>query len=131
MIHDWEPGRDTYCWPVPSDSQQNRPERRGSHRFSIECRAQYRIVGAAFQVSGCGETVDISNRGVLLTADQILAPGSRIEVRIDWPAKLDGRIPLQLVIQGQVVRSVNRTNALSIGRHEYRTALTDVKAGAS
>jgi hypothetical protein len=32
---------------VSFDSQANRSERRGSRRFSIECRAQYRIVDRA------------------------------------------------------------------------------------
>ena len=45
-----------------------------------------------------------------------------MEVRVDWPVRLHDRIPLKLVLQGQVVRSATREVALSIKRYQFRTA---------
>jgi len=55
-----------------------------------------------------------------------------MEVRVDWPVRLHDRIPLKLVLQGQVVRSATREVALSINRYEFRTAALsgiDAKTG--
>jgi hypothetical protein len=57
----------------------------------------------------------------LFTADQTLTHGTRVEVEVDWPVKLDGKVPLKLVIQGSVVRLEKRSVALAFSRHRFRT----------
>ena len=74
------------------------------------------------EVSGRGQTVNVSSSGILLTVEHVLSVGWRMEVRVDWPVRLHDRIPLKLVLQGQVVRSATREVALSINRYEFRTA---------
>ena len=76
--------------------------------------------------------MNVSSSGILLTVEHVLSVGWRMEVRVDWPVRLHDRIPLKLVLQGQVVRSATREVALSINRYEFRTAALsgiDVKTG--
>ena len=97
-------------------------ERRASQRFLIECKAEYRTISRdGAEVSGWGQTVNVSSGGILLTVEHVLSVGRRMEVRVDWPVRLHDKIPLKLVLQGQVVRSATREVALSISRYEFRT----------
>jgi hypothetical protein len=75
--------------------------------------------------SGRGKTLNISSNGILVTTDRVLAPGLRLEVEVDWPAKLDGRVSLKLVVQGKIVRSTKNDVAVAgvkISRHTFHTA---------
>jgi hypothetical protein len=74
--------------------------------------------------SGSGKTVNISSGGVLVATDRVLSPGSRVEIEMDWPVKLDGGVSLKLVISGRVVRSNADDVALAgvkILRHAFHT----------
>jgi len=66
----------------------------------------------------------MSSSGLLLVTDRILSPGRKVQVLIDWPVKLDGRVRLRLVVFGAVVR-VGTEGALQaavrIERYEFRT----------
>lgn len=68
--------------------------------------------------------MNISSNGMLLAIDRILVPGLPVEVRVNWPAKLDERVNLMLVVFGRVVRVVSggvTQVAVSIGSYEFRT----------
>jgi hypothetical protein len=66
---------------------------------------------------------------VLLTVQQMLAPGRRMELSISWPAQLNNQCALQLVARGRVVRSSERGQAaVEIEQYEFRTSSS---AGAS
>ena len=118
---------------MSSQGKSNLSERRASQRFLIECKAEYRAISRdGAEVSGWGQTVNVSSSGILLTVERVLSVGWRMEVRVDWPVRLHDKIPLKLVLRCQVVRSANREVALSINRYEFRTgALSgiDVKTG--
>jgi hypothetical protein len=45
----------------------------------------------------------------------------RLDVSVDWPALLEGGIPLQLIATGVVVWTRGTETALRIQRHEFRT----------
>lgn len=47
--------------------------------------------------------------------------GSQIEAFIDWPLKLDARVPLQLYVLGRVVRESPQGFVLAFDRREFRT----------
>ena len=66
-------------------------------------------------------TVNMSSRGILLTTQRPLRYGLRIEVRLDWPAKLDNKVQLILLVVGKVVRCDKRRVALTIQHYEFRT----------
>jgi hypothetical protein len=43
-------------------------------------------------------------------------------LRVNWPARLDGRCPLRLVVAGKVLRTAARGTVISVARYEYRLA---------
>lgn len=101
-------------------------ERRAALRFHIECKVSYKIVGGdTLGEMGQGKTVNMSSGGILFTTDHALARGARVEVEVEWPIKLNDRIPLKLVVQGKIVRSENTHLALAglqILGHHFRLA---------
>jgi hypothetical protein len=82
----------------------------------------YRLRGAKQPAAGAGLSVNISSVGVLFTAEEELTVGERLEVTLDWPAPLDGTVPLRLFVFGRVVRADGRRAAMKIDHHEFRTA---------
>jgi hypothetical protein len=63
----------------------------------------------------------MSSSGLSFTADRPLSIGQKLDLSIDWPARLDGDVQLQLVVSGVVVRNSGAVTALRIERHDFRT----------
>ena len=57
-----------------------------------------------------------------------LEPGLKLDVAIDWPVLLDGRVQLQLTVTGVVVWSSGTETALQIQQHDFRTRSVRLKA---
>ena len=91
-------------------------ERRQHQRFPITAKCQYILTG----IRGQAVTSNIGSGGVLLKAEQILPVGKQLQVFIDWPALLDQRCPLRLVITGKILRSDKHGAAIGIIRYEFR-----------
>ena len=91
-------------------------ERRQHQRFPITAHSQYILAGNRAQAT----TVDISSGGAFLKTEKVLPVGKPIQVLIDWPALLDQRCPLRLVITGKVLRSDPAGTAIGIIRYEFR-----------
>ena len=68
-----------------------------------------------------GRALDASSNGILLESEHELRVGDPLELLVDWPAQLDGLVPLQLVTAGCVVRVSGARAAVSIERYEFRT----------
>jgi len=103
--------------PAPSLKFGKAPyERRHHQRFPITAQTQYALAG----VRGQAVTADISSGGVFLKTDRMLPVGKQIQVRIDWPALLEQRCPLRLVIIGKVLRSNESGTAIGIIRYDFR-----------
>jgi hypothetical protein len=106
------------------------PDRRTGLRFPLRLPVWYRPIGSAVNstpVSSTwtpGESVNISRAGLLFTTPELIRRGETVEALIAWPAFLDNRIPLKLVIKGPVVRSTADGTAMSFGRYEFRTYRT-------
>jgi hypothetical protein len=97
-------------------------ERRAKKRFRIERPVRYRsLYGAAIGQVGSGRAMDLSSNGIWMEADNELHVGDPLELLIDWPAQLNGLVPLQLVTAGCVVRVVGNLCAVSVERYEFRT----------
>lgn len=71
--------------------------------------------------AGDGKTLSISSSEVRFTASQAFAAGQRIQVSLDWPARLDNKIPLRLVVSGEILRSGRNVAVMTIKSHEFRT----------
>ena len=72
--------------------------------------------------TGDGKTVNMSSSGLLFTASQMLLPGRRVEVAVNWPAQLNSKCALKFVARGRVVRFEEGQIAVEIHQHEFRTA---------
>jgi hypothetical protein len=97
-------------------------DRRGSNRFPVQAEVRYRILRAkSHSLEGCGKTIDISSGGVLFSTEDELPNGRLIELSVNWPARLGGVCPLQLVAVGPVVRSNAFTAAVRIQKYEFKT----------
>jgi PilZ domain len=99
-----------------------RAERRSSGRFPIRQEVLYTLLDGKSRCEACaGKTVDMSSGGILFTTAETLHPGKRLEVSVNWPARLDGTCRLKLVAMGRVVRSEQDRAAIAIEHYEFRT----------
>ena len=96
-------------------------DRRSSLRFPLSRVLKHHGIGAGNGQAGCGETINISSRGVLFKTAERVRRGEWLELAISWPAQLNPRVKLQLVARGPVVRIEEGQVALAIQQHEFRT----------
>ncbi len=119
--------------PLSADSGADvfsRLERRRTTRYLIELPVRYHTLSAKLQASGFGRTVNMSSGGLMISRQLALAPdpsffgvpaGVKLELRIAWPSELDGKVPLQVVATGRVVRSLENGFAVELLSHEFHT----------
>lgn len=97
-------------------------DRRSTDRFPIENELRYKLMeGKALQLAGCGRTRNMSSGGILFTSDFRLTAGYRVEVSVDWPARLNDTCSLKLVALGKIVRTDAETAAIQIEKYDFRT----------
>jgi len=97
-------------------------ERRGSIRFPLELDLNYRVNPRSVEWIS-GKTVNISSSGILIEAVHLPVRGSVVHMVLEWPQRLDNRVPLRLVVRGRVVRAAGaRQAAIMFQRIEFRTA---------
>ena len=97
-------------------------ERRASGRFPIHQEVIYSLIeGKSRSDAWTGKIVDISSAGILFTTAEALQPGSRLELTVNWPARLDGTCRLKLVAIGRIVRTESDRAAMAIEHYEFRT----------
>ncbi|MBZ5673650.1 MAG: PilZ domain-containing protein [Acidobacteriia bacterium] len=97
-------------------------ERRTRLRFPFELRVRFRSLGQAYPVAGAGWVRNISSGGVLVMYQHEVSAGTTLELHIDWPTRLEGRIPLQLVAVGTIVRCELFSFAVGLERYHFRIA---------
>ena len=97
-------------------------DRRNRRRYEIDLNVQYKIF-RQYQVAqtGAGKTINLSGGGIACEFDEVLKPGSVIELAIAWPVLLNRNCPLKLVVTGKVVRSDAALTAIRMERYEFRT----------
>ena len=101
---------------------QANTDQRGAARFPLMRDVRYKICSRkSIEESGFGSTINMSSSGILLSTDRPLRPGMRLELSISWPAELNGKVPLQFIARGRVVRSTAAAAALEIHQREFRT----------
>ena len=82
---------------------------------------RYRILRGQSGQTGTGEAINISTSGVWFTTAQGSNLDGWLRLSMDWPILLNGSRPLQLAIEGPVIRSDERGAALGVERYEFRT----------
>jgi hypothetical protein len=95
-------------------------ERRSRFRYPLDLTVRFRANGAESPFSAVGVVMNMSSGGILVASQCPLTAGAVVEMRIEWPALLEGRIPLQLVAIGRVLRNETSTFAATFERHEFR-----------
>jgi len=98
-------------------------ERRSGIRFPIKSELRWTVLNRKIgPLTGRGETVDFSSSGLSFRSDMQLPPGCRLELDVDWPVELDGRVPMKLLATGKVVRVQGSLVCVTIEKKEFRTA---------
>jgi hypothetical protein len=54
---------------------------------------------------GIGLTLDVSSHGIRARLGQKIWPGTAIRLSLAWPIPRDGNVPLQLRVEGRVIRN--------------------------
>ncbi len=67
-------------------------------------------------------TLNMSSSGILVEDVHGLSVGALVELRIGWPSRLEGRIGLQLVAVGKVVRCDPSSFAVLLRNYQFRIA---------
>ena len=110
---------------VPKDTKI---ERRGSVRFPLTLDVRYSVLHRNGPVeTGSGKLVDVSSSGLRFTGEAPVTPGLKLDVAINWPVLLDGRIQLQLTVSGVAVRSYGSEISMRIQQHDFRTRSVQLK----
>jgi len=77
-------------------------------------------------VVGAGKTLNVSSSGVLFTSEHELPNGTRLQVFMHWPVKLNEKCGLNLVGTGRVVRHAKGQVALQFQGWQFRTTIQGV-----
>jgi hypothetical protein len=113
---------------MPPDPDQT-SERRQAMRFPLREPVEYRLIlSKRFSIAGKGETLNVGSGGILFSAQHLLPVGGLVELVMEWPARLEGNPPLQLVAACRVLRSDHRQAAVRLERHQLRDARTQSSA---
>jgi hypothetical protein len=105
-------------------------ERRRSTRYPLALELRYMAVCEAVLRIGYGTTIDISGKSILFRADAELAPQTRVELSVGWPAMHAGE-PLRLFLYGSILRSDGRGVAALIERYSLVPEIADRSRGAA
>jgi len=107
-------------------------DRRVTDRVPLENDVRYKLLEAKrIPQTGHGRTQNISSGGVLFTTQTQLTLGQRVELAVDWPARLNEHCGLKLVALGKIVRSSAGTAAINIEKYDFRTRATVASAGTA
>ena len=97
-------------------------ERRSKVRFPLELPVSYRTLERGSPCAGEGWVVNMSRDGILVSSPQEIGVGAGVELSIEWPSLLYGRVPLRFVTVGEVVRCDASSFAVILDRYQFRTA---------
>ena len=98
-------------------------DRRQRFRFQVNTDLRYQVAtrGRGNPVRGEGRVVNISSKALAFHTDSPIESGTRLNVSMAWPAKLDDTV-LRLAFEGTVLRVRDTLVVVSIERTEFRTA---------
>ena len=100
----------------------SRVERRTRARFPLVREVRYRPLSRRGEPARQGQTVNISSSGTLFTTVEDLAPGTKVELSISWPLKMNDTVSMNLVAGATIVRVDGRKAAARFETHEFRLA---------
>lgn len=106
----------------PSKAARLRHHGRSSHPYPIRTAVAYRVIGRdRFSKSGTGWTILLSSRSVLIESETSLPLERRVDLWIEWPARLENKIGLRLHIYGRTVSVAGTATEIEILAYEFHT----------
>jgi hypothetical protein len=72
-------------------------------------------------VHGFGQTRMISSQDIIFTSGHGLEPGMETQIALAWPFLLDGRVPLQLVLDTTITDTQDGVAEARILAYDFRT----------
>jgi hypothetical protein len=107
-------------------------DRRFDRRYSILLDLQWKLIHRKRVLdAGAGKTLDVSGGGVRFESGRTLPKGLKVELAISWPILLRGLAPMQLVVQGRILRSEGGRTAIRMIQHEFRTVGISTHLGSA
>jgi hypothetical protein len=104
------------------DANYGTAERRVKTRYDLSLELSYSVLGGRRSGEvGKGRTVDVSSAAIRFAAERPLANGLGMEIVVEWPTLLDGRVPLQLIATGLVIRTQGAETVVKIERYVFKT----------
>jgi hypothetical protein len=94
---------------------------RSNRRYPVQFDLRYKVLRGGAPLRGIGVTREFSSTEVQFAADRDLPLGAEIELSLDWPLRLDGGCPLQLMVFGKIAATGENGATLPISRYEFRT----------
>jgi hypothetical protein len=92
--------------------------RRDKTRYSLRLMVRY----DSGEHHGTGLTVDLSSKSARVELDHHLAVGTAVRLFVNWPARLAGKLPLQLRVKGRVIKTDQRGAVVLFESHEFVVA---------
>ena len=91
------------------------------HWYPIPLPLRYKATSKYGMVLGFGQIRMMSSQDIIFAADDKLKPGMEAQIALPWPFLLDGRIPLQLVLDTTITGSQNGVAEARILAYDFRT----------
>ncbi len=97
-------------------------ERRDDRRYDMKLELRWKLVRRRRVIdTGVGYTLDLSRGGIRFHAGRDLPVGLNVDISVAWPVRLHNVAPMQLSVQGKIVRSSDGWVAIRTVQHEFRT----------
>jgi hypothetical protein len=97
-------------------------DRRADRRYEFELQLQFQYTDESGAMhGGCGLTTELSRSGLRFLTEEVPPVGACVEARIAWPFKLQNVCPLELCVEGPVIRSRTGEAVLRLRSYEFRT----------
>jgi hypothetical protein len=92
-----------------------------SRRYPISFKLRYVLPPNDAERTGAGETLWMSGKEVAFLAKAAGAVGEKIQLNIAWPVLLHGAVPLQLIVNAEILQSSGPLTIARLTKHEFRT----------
>ncbi len=86
-------------------------------------RLPFALLSRGRKLSGITEA--ISSKAILLPCDIPLFPDEEVLISVDWPLRLDGKVPLSLFVTGKVLWIRGGKASVMVMKHVFRTRRTE------
>jgi hypothetical protein len=97
--------------------------RNAARRFPVSYGLRYVMTQPAAERTGTGtgETVWMSRQEVAFLAKGSARVGDKVQIYIAWPVLLNGMVPLQLILNAEIVQCSGPLCIAKLTKHEFRT----------